>query len=548
MLKYWSKNMERKRYYLNPGQQELLAIGANSETIIASRRWGKSDGVIGPRMLRNAQAMPRSAGAIYAATFQQALSRTLPAAVQALTRMNYKNEVHYYIGRKAPAKAQFKLPYIEPQSWDHVIHWYNGRIQHILSQDVRFSANSLTLDDLMIDEGRSINPDKLMDEVVPAVSGMIGHFNRVPWHKGITVVSDMPQGKRGEWLLLRKKMMDKELVEAIKGTLFEIARFSKDEKKFRSVINEQRRELNFLRKHLHYYREFDSIDNLELLGESYIAKMKRELTPIVFQTSILNRHLTKLVNGFYANLNDKLHYYDAFDNTFLNNQRNKFGSLDLALIKSSHYLQDADVDRKGPLCVALDYNANINWIVTGQVYEQELRTLKSMYVKNDRKVRELIADWCEYYQAHQAKTVVYYYDETALQGSYATTRETFADIVMYELRKKGWTVVQKYIGKPMRHALKHQYINDALTGRKYLFPTFNRSNNEQLLPALEQAGIRTGRNGFEKDKAGEKLPDTDEDPLELRTDGTDAWDTLFLGCAFFKFSGGSYQSANVYIK
>ena len=81
----------------------------------------------------------------------------------------------------------------------------------------------------------------------------------------------------------------------------------------------------------------------------------------------------------------------------------------------------------------------------------------------------------------------------------------------------------------MQHTLKHQYINDAMTGAKYLFPTFNRNNNEFLLPAIEQTGIKVGRNGFEKDKSGEKLIESDEDPLELRTDGTDAWDTLFIG-------------------
>lgn len=181
-----------KKVYFNPGQLWLMYVGANSETIIAARRFGKSDGIIAPRMLRNTQHMPRSAGAIYAATFQQALSRTLPAAVHALSRWGYLPERHFFIGRKAPKSANFERPYIEPASWDHVIHWYNGSIQHIVSQDVKFAANSLTLDYLMVDEGRSINPNKFFDEVVPAVSGMIGHFDKCPWHKGLTIVSDMP--------------------------------------------------------------------------------------------------------------------------------------------------------------------------------------------------------------------------------------------------------------------------------------------------------------------------------------------------------------------
>ncbi len=526
---------KNNKLYFNPGQRELLAIGANTETIIAARRFGKSDGIIAPRLLRDAQLMPRSAGAIYAATFQQALSRTLPAAVAALKRMGYINERHFFIGRKAPKSLDFQIPHIEPHSWDHVMHWYNGSIFHILSQDVKFSANSLTLDHLKVDEGRSINPDKFFDEVVPAVSGMIGYYKNVPWHKGITIVSDMPHGKKGEWLLQRKSQMDVDLLSCIIDTRKAIKRLA-HLKNSNEIAECKRHEnnLNFMRKNLHYYREFDAIDNLELLGESYIKKMKRELTPMIFLTSILNKRITKLVDGFYSNLDAKLHYYDAYNNSYLNNKRTDHGSLDISSFKTYSYLQDSDVDGQQPLMIALDYNANINWIVTGQIVNSEMRTLSSQFVKNDRKLRELINDWCDYYERHPIQQVIFYYDETALQGAYASDNETFADIVIDELRKRRWFVEAIYTGKPLRHSLKHQYINDALTGKKYLFPTFNRNNNEFLLPSLEQAGIKIGRNGFEKDKSGEKLNETDEDPLELRTDGTDAWDNLFIGCNFFR--------------
>ena len=36
-----------------------------------------------------------------------------------------------------------------------------------------------------------------------------------------------------------------------------------------------------------------------------------------------------------------------------------------------------------------------------------------------------------------------------------------------------------------------------------------------------------------KDKGGEKLAETEEDLLQHRTDGTDAFDTLYIGCAKF---------------
>ena len=58
---------------------------------------------------------------------------------------------------------------------------------------------------------------------------------------------------------------------------------------------------------------------------------------------------------------------------------------------------------------------------------------------------------------------------------------------------------------------------------------FNRQNNDNLILAVQSAGVTRGRNGFRKDKGGEKLAETEEDLLQHRTDGTDAFDTLYIG-------------------
>lgn len=66
-----------------------------------------------------------------------------------------------------------------------------------------------------------------------------------------------------------------------------------------------------------------------------------------------------------------------------------------------------------------------------------------------------------------------------------------------------------------------------------LMPFFNRSNNPDLILAIHSAGGSRGRNGFRKDKSGEKLAESEEDLLEHRTDGSDAFDTLNIGCKKF---------------
>ena len=42
----------------------------------------------------------------------------------------------------------------------------------------------------------------------------------------------------------------------------------------------------------------------------------------------------------------------------------------------------------------------------------------------------------------------------------------------------------------------------------------------------QAAGVECGRNGFHKQKAGEKLPESEENLLQHQTDGSDAVDTL----------------------
>lgn len=539
-----------KKIYLNNGQLETHLIAANSETLICSRRFGKSDGIIAPRLKRNILAMPRSAGGILGATYQQLLTRTLPATLYSLERQGIKNEIHYYVGRKAPAKAGFKMPYIIPHSWDHIIHWFNGSISHLISQDVRFSSNSLTLDYLIGDEARSFNYDKLKNETIPAVSGMFNVFDNCPWHKGIILTSDMPQSKKADWLTNRKDLMDSDLIEAIKGVILQI-NSAKDRKSIyaKRLINRYTKELVEFRRLAHLYREFDAIDNLEILGESYIRQMKRELPPLIFMTSILNKRIKKISNGFYPSFDESIHTYDAFNNSYLNNIRTESGSINLRKInKQLDCKQDNDIDLHKPLCIAFDYNANINWVVIGQPGKSDnsLFILKSMYVKDNRKLRELCRDFSNYYRHHQSRDVIYYYNQTAKQGRDAIKSETYIEIVCNELSGLKWNVKPVYIGQTMKHHLKHQYIDDAFKGVKYLFPLFNKNNNFDLIQAIEMTGIKVGRNGFEKDKSGEKLPETENDPLELRTDGTDAFDDLFIGCSLFPQISGNINSVASY--
>lgn len=535
-----------KKMYMNDPQLECFYVGAHDTTVVAGRRLGKTHGIRAPWILRNVQQMPRSTGGIICSTFQQALTRTLPGTIMAWEDMGYKRNVHFCVGIKPPKSLGFAKPYREPVNYDKVVSWYNGSIDILLSQDVPGSSNSLTLQYIEGDEAKFLNFEKLKDETFPANGGFPGPWRDCPWLNSTLFVSDMPITKKGSWFLNNQEKATPEIIDAIKVCLHEIHRLSQKEPSTYTLreLAYFRRSLADLRSNAVYYKECSTIENVLILGEKYIRQMKRDLPPMVFLTSILCIRPGKLKDGFYPGLSD-WHLYSSFDNARLELIGYQFDKVAEIGCK-----QDGDLQLGKPICIAFDYNANINWLVAGQQVDGEMRTLKSFYVKYSRKLRELVDDFCEYYRLHNCHEVVYYYDTTAIGSSYATGDDDFATTIKNQFAKHGWRVHSKYLGQPVRHSDKYHMIDQALKGQgEYLKVRINEPNNEALLLALKGAGVRIGRNGWEKDKSGEKYAESEEDRLEYRTDGTDAWDTLFYGMhkdplVAFSTSGIMFMNSN----
>ena len=524
-----------KRIYFNDPQRLTQLIGANITVIVAGRRTGKTDGISAPFVLRNMQRMAGSTGAIVVPTFKHGLTNTLPGLLAAWERWGYRRGIHYEVGRKPP--KSFGTPIIEPADYEHILSFYNGSIAVIISQDRPGSSNSLTLSWVLIDEARFINYEKLKDETLPANGGIRSHFGKHSYNHSMMILSDMPQTKKGSWFLGYREKMNPELIDTIKGIIYEIwktkerirdlKRSSKPIPQYlRGYLRRLDTSLNKLRSVAVYYKEYSSIENLQLLGENYIRQMKRDLTPLTFQTSILCKRIGIAKDGFYSSMREK-HKYDANNNDYLDTLG--FSSDIIALDSRA----DSDVNPLAPICIGMDYNANINWIVAAQPVGNRLNILKSFYTKYERKIPALIEDFCTYYSWHQTKTVIFYYDTTALGANYAVNEQDFRWVIIHEFRRHGWQINDIYIGQPMRHDEKYLLINQAFAGKQRLMPFFNRQNNDDLILAIQSAGVSRGRNGFRKDKAGEKLAESEEDRLEHRTDGTDAFDTVFIGCEKF---------------
>ena len=318
--------------------------------------------------------------------------------------------------------------------------------------------------------------------------------------------------------------------------------------------------LRELRRSAFVVRRASTLENVDVLGEEYIRQMKRDLPPYTFMVSILNVKIKKSNDGFYSNLDiDHVHGYipDEIDPLSQANFRTEkaTGIIGGKKITSESYQpdlkelserndcrMDSDCVNDLPLYLAFDYNANINTLVVGQVYQRDgvetVNVIKSFYVKNERKLRDLIDDFSHYYAPKRAvnRDVVYYYDSTAKQGaSYALTDERFYQAVIKELERNGWNVTAIDMGVPEKHEVKHRIINNGLAGIEYPAIRINQPNNPDLIIALQLCEVSIGYQGFRKDKSQEKKPETEENlPLQQRTDFTDAFDSLYLGCKFWR--------------
>ena len=547
MKKAMMEQNEDNKQYFNDGQLYCLYMDTRDEVIVAGRGFGK--GAIQARRLQECfQGMPGSMGGFVSPSVKRCLTNILPSMLIHLERWGFKRDLHYIVGKKPWKALHWKSPIFTPANWENTISFYNGSVCNIISQDRPGTSNSMSLDYIIIDEAKFINFEQLKDETFQANGGNEQFFHDFPLHHGMTITSDMPITKKGSWFLNYKEQSDPELIEVIEGLVYARYRAVRQLKAMpsRSAEIEKKIEridakLRFFRSKCLLYKEFSSIQNLALLGDEFIRRAKRDLPPLTFMTSIMCIRIDISTDGFYGGMREDVNLYTA--------PSSKLALQDIRAEEGggipNDCRQDSDLDQRLPIIISFDANENINWMVCSQVgRDGKLRVLKSFFVKYERKIPELIDDFNDYYQYHKRRQVIFYYDATFLPQNYGTHNLNIRDTIKHCLIQHQWSIREKYIGKPMSHILKNALINDMFRGRAEHQVLINRDNNPDLLISITSAGVYNGK----KDKRGEKLAETEEDKLESRTDGSDAFDTTCIGVEKFPVSFGFSVSSITFSK
>ena len=548
---------QRQPRFFNRAQRLAMAISAHDEYEVWSRGTGKSEGVDARFIVQCVFEMPGSLGALLSPTYSKAWNNTLPAICHALKTWGFIEGVHYVVGHK-PSSA---LNYAKPKrpllldAYKNGVYFWNGTFMVVLSFNQGMSANSMSLDWVLGPEAKFLDYDKIKNEVNPANRGNTQYFGHCLHHHAVCYSTDMPTSSRGSWILDKEEEMIPEHIQYIRqlygmyiryklqigehpseGQRRHLADLKRDLDLVRKFQPPRKAERGKQREYTVFYHEANILDNLEILGEDFIWQMKRDSPPLIWQTAFLNKRLKKVQNCFYSALDDDVHFYIPTDSGQLDRIPRDWKSLKST---ATNCLGDDDIDYEQPLQLAFDANSAICSAVVGQKVGHTMRVLHSFFVKTPDKLQELVQLIADYYQPKLDHKVVVYFDTTFVWTT-GTNSESYIDIISRVLSDAGYTVSLVYVGQPARHDWKHETIDLALKGDpKYLAIRFNLLNCEYLKLSMEQAGVRQGKNGFEKDKSPESQPDTPEAPDEQKTHISDAFDTLFIGMNFYYCSGSS---------
>ena len=519
---------EKQKQYFNDAQ--LYPLYMSPRDLVCEMGRGTGKGLIdAARLIQVMQQMPGSCTGFVSPSFKKCLTTTLPSLLVHWERWGYKRDIHYTVGKKPWKALKWKDPIFTPQNWENCIGFYNGSVCQLISQDREGMSNGMSIDHILIDEAKFVEYEKLKNETMQTNRGNEMYFRNCHLHHGLTITCDTATTKKGSWFMNYEQKQDKELVKVIEGLVYlkwqnqqRMKAHPERAKYYQAEIQKLDRDLFILRKNCLLYCRYPSIFNLAVLGEDFIRRMKRDLPALTFATSIMCKHIGIARDGFYGSMRESVNWYTAPNTSKL--------ALEMVGSLEDDSRLDADCDPNAPLVIAFDANTNINWLVVGQVgIDGKLYVLKSFYVKYDT-IDAVVALFNAYYKHHKNRQVYFVFDSTFKgQGYGANQNEDFYILITNLLLSAGWVVEQVYIGNPMHHVDKYHLINRMFVGKAAHQVFINQDNNADLLLSITTAAIYNEK----KDKRGEKLAETEEDKLEARTDGSDAFDTLCIGVEKF---------------
>ena len=432
---------EFELYYMNGVQMLASIIDPNMLYAEWGRATGKTEGVMGPRLIRVANDMPGELSFLVHKTYVALMTNvwpniqayfSRPVIVNGRQRAMLEYGVDYVVG-ETRLPSHFRLPRYPVSYAKHSVIFRNGAHLQLVSSDQPESVAGRNAVHAFIEEMKHNSGEKLKSRLFPSLRGGSAEIRKSAYYEGVTGVSDTARVDLGEddWFEDYEQGMNRELIEEIASVSLAVnksmyrqfvltreMRETKNPVAMECIRLEQQQLAVFLarwrprladmRRNAVYYIRASSFRNKDILGPKFFKTQLDTLDMDEFLTAICGVRHKEVTNKFFAAYDKARHQFKdsyVYDAILGHDLKDKF-------TLTARYLRH--YDRCEPLYVGYDPGAFSSMIV-GQKkdYGRQLDIIKEFWAYYPEEQDSLAQQFYQFFGADAQDKVVHLYPDRA---------------------------------------------------------------------------------------------------------------------------------------
>lgn len=525
--------------YMNRMQLRANCIDTNVLIAEVARATGKTEGIMSPRIVRVADAMPGETSLLIHKTYVSLMTNVVPnirAAFSQITpsgRPLLEEGVHYVIGAKK-LPPHFRKP-LRPITYPkHSIVFCTGHHIKLVSSDMPESSAGISAVHAFIEEMKLQKGEKIKSRIFPTLRASTGKTRQSHYYLGITGVSDTARLDLGEdnWYEEFEANVNEDVINEIVNAvlhhdrglkrMFEInaaiksetnpitiAKLQEEHRKMQHRVALWNPILTEMRRNQSYYIRASTFVNKDFLGPKFFQTQFEALSADEFLSSICNVRIRKVVDMFFCNFKKERH---CFSDSYKYASILSFDLGDSFRLTASYlkYFR-----RSEPLLLGYDPGSFSSMVVAQQDERMnEFRVQKEFFVYSPWDQVQLAEQFAAFYGDDYDKSieVLLYYDRAGNKRKQEQEQTTTdAKILKRELEAHGFRVRLMNEGqRTIYYYEQYMLLSILFGGRDRSLPHMWVDENEckNLVSAIHLSPLKKRADGrIELDKSSEvKVP------------------------------------------
>lgn len=431
-----------------------MAARQPTKFYLGGRGAGKSVAIEGKTSMR-IKPLARGRGLFASTTYKQILDSTLPAIESKLKEKGFIEDVHYVVGKKPP--MHFERPYATVRNFENCLSFWNGYNVTFMSGDRMDLRRGGSFDCADIDECALLKKEFITRVIFPSIRGNKNRFSH--WlHQQVCFYTSMPWKPAGYWIFEYEELAQTypELYLFLMATIY---------------------------------------DNIDVLGEKGVERLKQTMTHLEFQVECMNMRIRKVEGGFYYKFDEEIHTYTP------EYQYDDHGERGITYMGNADYKPNELID------ASFDFGGWFSGCVLFQAKESRTgvieQAIDSFHVKDDEKINELVDKVCIAYQDHKFKYIRLWGEPRGTDKNELSVKNIYQKI-KERFEKHGWQAEIKVTPHQSKaHSIRFKFMNDILAEEDPNLPKF-RFNADTCKDVIIAVMTTETNNKFEKIKAKEK--------------------------------------------